>query len=86
VARIGSSLSETNAAATLPTTSLVAAAADEVSTAIASLFSGHAQQFQALSARAAAFHARFVQALTNASTSYAAAEASDTQTLGFFAR
>jgi PE family len=59
---IGSSLSAADAAATLPTTAVVAAAADEVSTAIASLFSGHVQQFQALSAQAAAFHARFVQA------------------------
>jgi hypothetical protein len=37
----------------------VPAAADEVSAAITRLFGTYAQQFQALSARMAAFHARF---------------------------
>ena len=54
VAGIGSSLNAANAAATARTTAVIAAAEDEVSAAIASLFSGHGQQFQALSARAAA--------------------------------
>ena len=36
---------------------------DEVSMAVAALFSGHAQAYQALSAQAAAFHAQFVKAL-----------------------
>ena len=62
VAGIGSSLSEANAAAAASTTRVIAAARDEVSAAIASLFSGHGQQFQALSAQAAAFHSQFVQA------------------------
>ncbi|ORA71015.1 PE family protein, partial [Mycobacterium heidelbergense] len=85
VAGIGSSLSEVNAAAAAPTTMLLAAADDEVSTAIASVFSSHAQQYQALSARAAAFHAQFVQALAGAGGAYADAEAagaSSLQTLG----
>ena len=43
VAGIGSSLSEAHAAAAAPTTAVIAAAEDEVSAAIASLFSGHAQ-------------------------------------------
>ena len=63
VAGIGSSLSAANSAAAAPTTSVVAAAEDEVSAAIASLFSCHGQQFQALSVQAAAFHAEFEQAL-----------------------
>ncbi|ORA91623.1 PE family protein, partial [Mycobacterium intermedium] len=52
--RICSTLNSANAAAAAQTTSVVAAASDEVSTAIAALFSGHAQSFQELSARAAA--------------------------------
>ena len=56
---------------------MVAAAQDEVSVAIESLFSGYGQQYQALSTQAAAFHAQFVQALTSASSSYAAAEAAN---------
>jgi hypothetical protein len=62
VAGIGSSLSEANAAAAASTTTVIAAAEDEVSAAIASLFSGHGQAFQALSAQAAAFHSQFGQA------------------------
>jgi triacylglycerol lipase len=54
VAGIGSSLNAANAAATARTTAVIAAAEDEVSGAIASLFSGYGQQFQALSVRAAA--------------------------------
>ena len=57
VAGIGSSLTAAHAAAAAATTQVVAAAGDEVSAAIATLFSGHAQQFQALSAQAAGFHA-----------------------------
>ena len=45
VAGIGSSLSDANASATASTTAVVAAAEDEVSAAIASLFSAHGQQF-----------------------------------------
>ncbi|ETW21578.1 hypothetical protein MGAST_25005, partial [Mycobacterium gastri 'Wayne'] len=63
LANIGSSISVANAAAQLPTTAVLAAGADEVSAAIASLFSTHAQAYQTLSAQAAAFHAQFVQAL-----------------------
>ncbi len=81
VAGIGSSLSAANAAATAPTTAVVAAAGDEVSAAIASLFSSHAQQFQVLSAQAAAFHDQFVQALTAGAGRYAATEAANASPL-----
>ena len=77
VAGIGSSLNEANAATVASTTRVIPAAADEVSAAIASLFSGHAQAFQALSAQAAAFHSWFVQALNSAEGAYAAAEAAN---------
>ena len=56
-------ISEANLAATAPTTAVMAAAGDEVSAAIAALFSAHGQGFQALSARAAAFHSQFVVAV-----------------------
>ena len=60
-----------------PTTAVIAAAGDEVSAAIASLFSGHAQAYQALGAQAAAFHCEFTRALTAAGGAYAAAEAAN---------
>ena len=58
-------------------TAVVAAAGDEVSAAIASVFSGHAKDFQALSARAAAFHAEFVRAISGAGGAYSVAEAAN---------
>jgi hypothetical protein len=75
VAGIGSSLSEANAAAAASTTRVIVAAGDEVSAAIASLFSSHGIAFQALSAQAAAFHAEFAQALNAGAGAYASAEA-----------
>ncbi|WP_459797710.1 PE family protein, partial [Mycobacterium riyadhense] len=77
LAGIGSSLTVANAAAAVPTSGLLAAAGDDVSAAIAALFSSHAQQYQTLSAEAAAFHSRFVQALTGAVGAYATAEAAN---------
>jgi triacylglycerol lipase len=77
VAGIGSSLSAANAAAATPTTAVMTAAADEVSAAITSVFSRHAQQFQALSAQAAAFHDQFVQTLNSGAGSYASTEAAN---------
>ena len=81
VAGIGSSLSEANSAAAAPTTAVVAAAEDEVSAAISALFSGYGKEFQALSAQAAAFHAKFEQALNGAGSAYAAAEATNASPL-----
>jgi hypothetical protein len=46
-----------------------AVSADEIDSAIAALFSAHAQAYQALSAQAAAFHQQFVQALQAAAES-----------------
>jgi PE family len=56
---------------------VIAAAGDEVSAAIASLFSSHGEAFQALSAQAAAFHAQFVQALNAGAGAYASTEAAN---------
>lgn len=72
---LGSTISAASTAAAGPTTSVVAAAQDEVSTAIAAFFGSHAQQFRSLSARAAAFLDQFVQALTGGAASYGEAEA-----------
>jgi hypothetical protein len=81
VAGIGSALAEANSAAAAPTTGALAAGADEVSTAVAALFSRHAQAYQTLSAQAAGFHERFVQALNGAAGSYAAADAANASPL-----
>jgi len=78
---IGRVISEANTAAAVPTTQVLAAANDEVSLAISSLFGNYAQEFQALSAQAAAFHAQFVQALAGAGNSYAATEAANASLL-----
>ncbi|MCV7125331.1 PE family protein, partial [Mycobacterium lacus] len=79
LAGIGSAVGAANAAALAPTTSVLAAAADEVSTAVAALFSGHAQAYQALSAQAGAFHAQFVAVLNAGAGSYLQAEATNAE-------
>ncbi|OBG39012.1 hypothetical protein A5672_15710 [Mycobacterium alsense] len=71
---IGSSVTAAHLAAAVPTTGLAAAAADEVSEAMAALFAGYGQEFQALIARAGAFHQGFLQALDSAAGAYVAAE------------
>ncbi len=73
-ARIGSAINTANTAAAA-TTQVLAAAQDEVSTAIAALFGSHGQHYQAISAQVAAYQQRFVLALSQASSTYAVAEA-----------
>ena len=51
---LGSTIRTANLAAAPSTTSVVVAAQDKVSAAIAALFGGYGQKFQALSAQAAA--------------------------------
>lgn len=75
VGRIGASLAAWNAAAAASTTAVVSAAGDQVSAAIAALFSQHGQGYQALAKQVAAFHHEFAQALSTGAGSYAAAEA-----------
>jgi hypothetical protein len=76
VGEIGSAITDANATAAGPTTGLVAAAKDEVSEAIAKLFGGYGQQYQAVLTKAAAFHDDFARALAAAGNTYAQAEAS----------
>ncbi len=78
---IGSALSEARAAAAAPTTGVLAAGTDEVSAALVSLFAGHAQDYQALSAEMSAFHAQFTQAVNQAGLAYASAEAANVSPL-----
>jgi hypothetical protein len=77
VEKIGSEISAANAGAAGPTTGLVAAAEDEVSAAIAKLFGGYGQQYQAVLTQATAFHSEFAQALAAAGNAYAHAEAAN---------
>ena len=79
LASLGSTISAANAAAATPTTALVAAGTDEVSAAIASFFSQHASAYQAVSARAAGFHAQFVQMLGSAAGAYSGTEATNVE-------
>src|SRR5437764_11098333 len=81
LAGIGSTLGAANAAVEAPTTGVVAAAADDVSAQVAAFFSEHGLGYQQLSARVAAFHEQFVQALSAGAGTYAAAEANAAQTL-----
>ena len=74
LAGIGSHLGEAAAAAAGPTTGLVSAASDEVSLAISRLFGTYGQEFQALSAQAAAFHDEFVSLLNGGAAAYLSTE------------
>jgi hypothetical protein len=84
LSNLGSTLNEARAAAATQTTGVLAAAEDEVSAAIAAVFSAHGQGFQALSAQAAAFHDQFVQALTAGAGSYLSTEAANAYVVAAF--
>jgi hypothetical protein len=75
LSHLGSELNAANNAAANSTTRALAAGADEVSTAVASVFAEHGQAFQSLSSQASAFHAQFVRAMSTAGGAYRAAEA-----------
>ncbi len=79
---IGSALNEAKAAAAGPTTSVVAAAQDEVSAVAAQFFGAYGQEYQVLLRQAGAFHDQFVAALGAAGNAYAQAEAEIASTLG----
>jgi hypothetical protein len=81
LANIGATISDANAAAAASTTELVPAAEDEISAAIAGLFGTYAQDFQALAAQAAAFHNRFLQAVSASAGSYVSAESANAAAL-----
>ncbi|BBZ46805.1 PE family protein [Mycobacterium parmense] len=79
LAGIGTTLERAAAAAAGPTTGIAAPAADEVSVAISRVFGTYGQQFQALSARAAAFHDGFVGLLNGSAAAYVGTEAANTE-------
>ncbi|CAM3113323.1 PE family protein [Mycobacterium intermedium] len=72
---IGSSLYEAHTLAANSTLAVLPAAADEVSTSIANLFSRYGQDYQRLAGLAAGFHEQFVQHLNASAAGYASAEA-----------
>jgi len=82
VAQIGSAVRAGNLAAAFSTTTVPAAAADEISEAIAAVFGAHAQEYQAAAAQAAVFHEQFVSNLTAAVASYSGTEAAVATSLG----
>lgn len=73
-ANIASAVDVAHTAAAAPTVAVIPAAADEVSSSIAQLFSRHAQDYQALARRAATFQQQLVQRLTSSAGTYAGAE------------
>ena len=72
---VGVGLEAAASAAAGPMVGVVAAGGDEVSAVIAWLFGAYARDYLGLGARAAVFHAEFVQALRGAGGGYGAAEA-----------
>lgn len=79
LAGIGSSLAEAATAVSGPTTGIAAAAEDEISVALASLFGDFGKQFQTLSAQAQAFHSQFVNLVDSSASAYASAEIANVQ-------
>jgi hypothetical protein len=79
---IGSAMVAQNAAAAGPTSGVVPAAVDEVSTLTAAQFAAHAGGYQAIAAQAAAIHEMFVNTLASSAASYAATEAANAITAG----
>jgi hypothetical protein len=79
LAGIGSTIGQATAAAAAPTTSVAAAAADDVSLALSQMFGTYGQEFQALSAQAAAFHNQFVSLMNGGASAYLGAEIANVQ-------
>jgi hypothetical protein len=79
LAGIGSTLGEATEFAAAPTTSIAAAGTDEISVAIAALFGSHGQEFQALSAQAAAFHEEFVGLMKSGAGAYLSTEVANAE-------
>lgn len=80
--QINSAISQARTAAAGPTTSVVAAAQDEVSAVTAQLFGAYGQEYQGLLQQASVFHDSFVAALSGAGNAYAGAEYSASNMLG----
>lgn len=82
LAGIGSTIGAATSAAATSTTGVLAAGADDISTAVAKIFGTHGQQYQAMSAQAAVMHSQIVQALNAAGGAYASAEVANLQIMG----
>lgn len=83
LAGIRSTLGDATAAAAGPTTAVVAAAEDQVSTSVAALFGAFGEEYQVLNAQAQAFHGEFVNLLNAGAGAYLAADtANAAQALG----
>ena len=78
----GWAMTSQNAAAAVPTTAVVPAAADEVSALTAAQFATHAEMYQLFSAQAAAIHQMFISTLGAGAGSYAATEAANAAAAG----
>lgn len=74
LANLGAALRSATAAAAGQTTAIAAPAADEVSAAVTAIFGMRGQEFQALSAEAAAFHDEFVSLLNGGAAQYVGTE------------
>ena len=74
---VGSEIRVASDSATASMRQLLPAAADEVSTQIAAVFAGYADEYGAMTAQAAAFHDMFVRTLEAGAASYAGAEAAN---------
>ncbi|OBF57935.1 hypothetical protein A5787_24145 [Mycobacterium sp. 852002-50816_SCH5313054-b] len=74
LATIGETLNAAHLTAAVPTVAVLPAAADEVSTGIAHLFSGYGQEYQKLAGEAAASYEQFAQHVTASAGAYAGAE------------
>jgi hypothetical protein len=72
--QIRSAIGAANSAAAGRTTSLVAAARDEVSAATAALFNSYGAEYQAVVAQASSFHGHMVQLLTGSGLAYTETE------------
>jgi triacylglycerol lipase len=82
LATLGSDLSAAHTAAASRTTAVLAAAEDEVSTAIATLFSAHGQGFQALGAQFNTAAEQFTAAFKSSASAYTGTEAQAANLLG----
>ena len=78
---IGAAVNDAHAAAAPVTTTVGAAAGDEVSAAVAALFRSHGAAFEAAGAQAGMFHAAFTNALSGAGGVYAESEVAGAQLL-----
>lgn len=81
VAIIGQTLGAASQTTAASTRAVLPAAADEVSAAVAQLFSQFGQDYQTAARQAAAYQQQFVQHLSAAANSYAGAEAANASLL-----